>query len=209
MANEELREKNIEKVLRAACRCFLAHGIEHTTQEMLVRESGASRASINRYFANKVDSVQQTIEWIAKRICDSIHYSSYRFDTGERTGREMLRMFMEYTKTAYINRSSIFVLWAEYRIYIFRNGASNESRNERITENLGCCDLLKRIYAAGVEDGSFPPGINVNDEAIYCYEGYFGYLANLAMRHDALSENVLAEIDYFIERFMAAYDGGR
>lgn len=206
MANEELREKNIEKVLRTECQCFLAHGIEHTTQEMLVRESGASRASINRYFVNKVDSVQQTIEWIAKRIRESIHYDSYPFGTGEKTGREMLRTFMNYTKEAYISRNGIFILWAEYRIYIFRSGVSNEQRNERITENLGCRELLTRIYEEGAADGSFPPDINIKEEALCCYESYFGYLANLAMRHDSMSDAVLEEIDYFIERFMATYD---
>lgn len=58
----ETRTDKRTQLLDAAVRCFVAEGITRTTMEDIVREAGAGKATLYRYFANKDAVVDALVE---------------------------------------------------------------------------------------------------------------------------------------------------
>ncbi len=55
MANEKIRQKNINNVLTNAMKLFVSNGIENTSMEMIARKSGLTLRSVQNYFHSKND----------------------------------------------------------------------------------------------------------------------------------------------------------
>lgn len=55
--NEELRQQRREQILAAAWACFHREGIQATTMEEIIKESGMSAGAMYRYFKGKDDII--------------------------------------------------------------------------------------------------------------------------------------------------------
>lgn len=205
MANEELRIRNLQRVLQTTYEQCLCHGIENTTQGMLVRASGLSRASIDRYFVNKTDCVLQTAEWLARRVHERIVVWSESALTGDSDGRELLRLYLGEYKAAYCRQPQVFVLIAEMKAFIYRNCPDPTAAYTMLSNALGSRALLEGILARGVEDGSLSRDISLGDDAMYISEFTRELLVNLALTRNPTSAEAERRIDRFIDKMVSVY----
>lgn len=58
---DEHRERRRAQILDAAWRCFFRNGVQATTMEEIIAESGLSASAMYRYFAGKDDIIQKAI----------------------------------------------------------------------------------------------------------------------------------------------------
>jgi AcrR family transcriptional regulator len=209
MANENLKAQNLETVLSTAYDLYLHYGIEKVTKEMISRESGLSRRTIDRYFLDKKDCVIKVAEWFLLKVRVNIgeRYTSDMFD-GRYTGAELLRMYMVDIKRMFLNEPRHFVLYAEYKVYIYRNCQKHEQGYSLLTDFMGSRNLRHKIYTLGKHDGSLPPNIDIYTEEAYFCESYFGFLSNIAISFGVHApEEMENQINQRIDNTIALYTG--
>lgn len=113
------KKQNIDSVLQTAYALFLQNGIENTTKEMLVRASGISRSSVDRYFKTKLDCVLQTAQWVRNNVTDkNISVQQYLRDQTH-TGFELLRIYLEIVRDIMFNNPDVFALCVECRTFVY------------------------------------------------------------------------------------------
>jgi AcrR family transcriptional regulator len=210
MANEALKLQNLDKAMNSAYHLFLENGISKTTKEMIARKSGLSRKSIDRYFSDKVDCVIHVAKWFLSHLREetSVAFPSSLFDEGGHTGAELLQMYMEYIKDVFTAEPRIFVLYTEYKTYIYRNCEDVHQGYTLLINWLGNHELRERIFDLGIKDGSLPPEINFSIEEEYFCESFFGFLSNLALSYNVHSSKEINEqIDERIKNTIALYTG--
>jgi AcrR family transcriptional regulator len=207
MPSKVVKIQNLECALNTAYKLYLKFGIDKVTKEMIARECGLSRKSIDRYFPDKTDCVLQVLEWIMSGIqqkAREIFPESVFFDG--HTGIELLEMYMKYVKRIFLHDPKLFVLYTEFKLYIYRNCKENEQEYSLLVNKIGNHALRTRIYDLGKQDGTFPADLDVKTEEEYFTESFFGFLANLAL---SLSDHARAElekqIDYRIANTVALY----
>lgn len=91
MANEELREKNIKKVLQEAIKCFQEFGIENSKISTIAKRSGVDQRSIYRYFSGKEDLVTKATLYFWKHIFNDWDSLKSRPDFQNLTGKEQVQ----------------------------------------------------------------------------------------------------------------------
>lgn len=210
MANENLKAQNLEIVLSTAYDLYLQHGIEKVTKEMISRESGLSRRTIDRYFVDKKDCIIKVAEWflIKVRTAISKRYTVSMFSSGKYTGSELLRMYMIDLKRMFLEEPRHFVLYAEYKIYIYRNCEKHEQGYTLLTDFMGSRDLRQKIYTLGKQDGSLPANIDIYTEEAYFCESFFGFLSNLAISFGVHSpKEIENQINQRIDNTINLYTG--
>ena len=205
MPNEEVKKQNINKALETACGCFLEHGIEMVTMEMISRESGISRASLGRYFSGKKDLVFQTITWIGRTYREGLEKRGLLKKGNGLNGLQRLRLFMEYTKLLYLEDPRAFILRAEFKIFVYRNIENGAAEGERLIEDLEFRSVLRKIYAEGIADGSMVEGIDIEQETKFFCEAYFGFFADSASSGQEDRKYVSDKIDRYIKRVLNSY----
>lgn len=205
MPNEAIKQQNIDKVLETACECFLKHGIEMVTMEMISRESGISRASLGRYFSGKRDFVFQTIRWIGRKYKEELEKRHMITKVKEFNGLQKLRLFMEYGKLLYLEDSRPFILRSEFKIYVYRNSHDGPAEGEELIEELEFRPILKKFFIEGTRDGSMIEGLDAEKETRFFCEAYFGFLADSASGDKEDTEYLTEKIDRYIKRVSDSY----
>lgn len=205
MPNEEVKIRNKNCVLQTTCELFVSHGIENTTQDMIARASGVSKASVSRYFVNKVDCARQTAVWLSEKVRLRFEYMDGEISSGKFTGGELLEKYMTEIKRLFAEMPYLFILLLEFKAYVFRNIPNYETVYVQVTEALGTHNQMKRIYELGKNDGSFPPSLNADMEVLYISEFYREILAEIALTRKLTKQEKLDRIDVFIDRTLAFY----
>jgi AcrR family transcriptional regulator len=211
MSNEEIRERNLEHVLEVAHDLFLEYGIEAVTKEMISRQCGLSRRTLDRYFVDKKDCVIRTMEYYMVGIRKGImsRYTDEMFAGDTYTGADLLRMYMMDVKEVFLRDPRHFVLYSEYKLYVYRNCEDYEQSYSMLCNWLGSRGLRQRIYAKGRQDGSMPTNLDLYIEEEYFSESFFGFLANLALSMEQHSlEEMETQIDKRIDNTLLLYHQG-
>jgi AcrR family transcriptional regulator len=210
MPNEIIRIRNLEQALKATYQLFLSNGIDKTTKEMIAKESGLSRKSIDRYFSDKTDCVICVIKSMLADIRSAVNekYPDEIFTNGKYTGAQLLKMYMNDIKKIFINEPRIFVLYTEFKIYIYRNCPDREQGYTLLWNLMGNRNLRQKIYRLGKSDGTLPQNIDLNVEEEYFCESFFGFLSNLALSFSEHSSKELEkQIDDRIANTLSLYTG--
>jgi AcrR family transcriptional regulator len=208
LANEELKIRNLDHTLETTYKLFLEYGIDKTTKEMISRASGLSRKSIDRYFLNKTDCVIHVAEWLLQDIRMNIgnRYPDSLFTDGKHTGAELLRMYMMDVKDLFMQEPRLFVLYAEFKVFVYHNCEDYEQGYTLVWNWMGNRRLRQKIYNLGKKDGSLPSGIDLYTEEEYFCESFFGFLTNLAMSFDMHPpEETKKQIEKRIDNTIALY----
>jgi AcrR family transcriptional regulator len=208
MSNEEIKEQNLERVLQVTHDLFLEHGIEAVTKELISRQCGLSRRTLDRYFSDKKECVVRTMEYYVMSVRREFlaRYTEEMFNSDAYTGAELLRMYMTDVKSFFMDDPRHFVLYSEYKLFIYRNCEDYEQSYSMLCNWFSSRGLRQRIYEKGRRDGSMSGGIDLYTEEEYFSESFFGFLANLAVsldQHDA--GEVERQIDLRIENTIALY----
>ena len=205
MANEAVKERNMELALQTAFELFVAHGVENTTKEMVVRASGLSRSSVDRYFPDKVSCVLAVANWAGRNVREKSLSLRSIFEDASLSGAEMLTKYLQDVQAYMYDNPDLFVLGVECRTFIYRNAADNKSAHEELYHALGPSYFLKKILERGVADGSISADINPEIEAIVVRESLIGFLASIALSYNGtIAENHLLT-DHYINQVLTRY----
>lgn len=175
---------------------------------MIARESGLSRKSIDRYFADRKDCVIRVAEWILKNLRAETgeHFPASVFTDGEHTGAGLLRLYMQDIKQLFVQEPRFFVLYMEFKMFIYRKCPDHEQGYTLLWNWMGNRDLRHKIYQLGQKDGTLALSEDVETEEEYFCESFFGFLSNLAMSfHQHSLEESLHQIDLRIENTIKLY----
>jgi AcrR family transcriptional regulator len=175
---------------------------------MIADASGLSRKSIDRYFENKADCVIRIMEWLLLAMRDSIvtKYPQSVFNDGERNGAGLLRQYMVDIKEIFLKWTNLFVLFSEYRNFVYRNSGDVERSYTDVLNVLGSHRLRVRIFNKGMEDGSLRSDLDVKSAERYFMEMYLGYLSQLATSGEDYSEEEKKQkLDIFINMLMTLF----
>jgi AcrR family transcriptional regulator len=208
MTNEELKKQGIDHALQSAFQLYLAHGIEQVTKEMIAKDCKLSLRTVNRYFPSKTDCVIMTAEWVLLEIRrDAMSRYPESMFTGKRyTGLQLLEMYMNDMKALFFRDSRIWVLYAEFKMYIYRHCETYEQRYTQLCECMGNHRLRQKIYKLGIKDGSMPKDLDLALEEEYFTEAYFGFLSNLAFSYSLKNKGEIEhQIDQRIENTIRFY----
>lgn len=208
MTNEELKKQGIEKALKSAFNLYLKHGIEKVTKEMIAKESKLSIRTVNRYFSTKTDCVIMTAEWILLEIRHDTmsRYPESMFTNGRHTGLELFEMYMNDMKQLFFREPRIWVLYSEFKMYIYRHCDAYEQRYTLLCDCMGNHRLREKIYELGRKDGSMSGNMDFQAEEEYFTESFFGLLSNLAFSFHIKNKDVVEQqIDQRINNTIAYY----
>jgi AcrR family transcriptional regulator len=208
MANEQLKLQNLDLALETAYNLYLQYGIDKVTKEMIAKECGLSRKSIDRYFPNKTDCVIRVTEWVLQviRLKTSSIFTEKMFTDGKHTGIQLMKLYMSTIKDIFMREPKVFALYTEFKVYIYRNCENFEQEYTLFCNQMGNQRLRHRIYALGKKDGTLPKSIDLKTEEEYFTESFFGFLSNLAFSFSLHSrEEMEKQIDQRIKNTIAIY----
>jgi AcrR family transcriptional regulator len=208
MSNEELKAQNIEHVLEVSYELFLENGIENVTKEMISKQSGFSRKTLDRYFNSKTDCVIRTAEWVMQNIRMNIgsNYQESMFTSGQYTGLQLMEKYMYDIKALFFDEPRYFILYKEFKLYIRRNCEDYEQKYTLLLNWMGNRQVREKIRALGKKDGTIKSENDMEEEEEFFSESYFGFLASLAIYSYTYSREELEKhIDKRIENTIEIY----
>jgi AcrR family transcriptional regulator len=207
--NEEVKIQNVDRTLQVASELFLEHGIEGTTKEMIVRASGLSRKSIDRYFSDKPACVLQVAHWVGCNIWGDIirHYPKAMFTDGIHTGATILEMYLLDLKKTFMRDPRLFVFYSDFKIYFSRHSGHYQRDYHTMVDTIGCYRLALQIYELGKRDGSLGRDIDPQEEAAYFCQTVFGFFTNMALEHEYHAKEAESQIEQFVCRVLSVYCG--
>lgn len=202
MANEELREQHMEKALQCATDCFLRHGVYLTTKEVIARESGLSRATVNRYWQTKADVVVDTLKYILEQVYGKIR--NVYDENVHLSGAEQLNKFFQTLEDIFVQDARIFVLFLEFKHFVFRDESLDKAKLEAAKQTLENRGSLVKILENGLKDGSLhikEPG-TPQTTADYLVSNAMGMLSELAMEESIPMETKIKHIRVYKEALL-------
>jgi AcrR family transcriptional regulator len=208
MANEEIKIRNVEHVLKITTELFLKNGIEGTTKEMISRKSGLSRKSIDRYFYGKKSCVLEAARWLGQKVWLDFNskYNDNFFENTKCTGADILKMYLADLKQIFIDNSRLFVFYSEYKLFYARREVENyEKRYKYMLDTIGCRNIAEKIFAYGFNDGSLKRRMDISSQAKYFCKSCFGYLSAMSIDYEYQPEETISQVDRFIEGMIALY----
>jgi AcrR family transcriptional regulator len=189
MPSSAVKVINLDSVSEVTYKLFEEYGIDKVTKEMIAKESGLSRKTIDRYFPDKTSYVLHVVGWVLEAINNELQqiFTDEVFKDGH-TGAQLLQMYMEYLRDLFLKKPKIFVLYTEFRLYIYRNFQNYEQQYARIWGRMDHSRLRCKIYEKGKRDGSFSKDLNTLAENKYIAESFVGFLSNLAISFNGQSK---------------------
>jgi AcrR family transcriptional regulator len=197
MANEEIRQANIETVLQTTIKLFIENGIQNTTREMIARASGVSRRSTERYFPAKSDCVVQAAEWFGRYLYNKFQ-SAKMLDDGKYTAAEILESYLGELKKLLFEEPRVYVCYAEFKAYLYRNSENRAADYRKFMDAVGCRQILQRIFELAETDGTLVWQHEPKAHARYLTNTIMGYFSNVVLLYDTRPELMEQYVDTYI-----------
>jgi AcrR family transcriptional regulator len=180
MANEAIRLANMEIVLETAVDLFIKNGIQNTTREMIVRASGLSRRSTERYFPTMTDFVVQSAEWMGRQLRQ--HSQTFALLQEETvTAAQALRVFLEELKELLLREPRLYICFSEFKAYLFRNSENPHEDYRLFSGALGYQSMLQQIFELGELDGTVHAHYSPDSNARYLINTIVSYFTNVVL----------------------------
>jgi AcrR family transcriptional regulator len=206
MANEEIRQANIELVLQTAITLFIENGIENTTREMIARASGLSRRSTERYFPTKTECVVQAAEWLGRGLYGKSETRKMLKDSSY-LGSELLRAYLEEVRDILLHEKRLFACYAEFKAHLYRNSEHRDVDYKRFTDAVGCRKILTAIFERGQQDDSIKSHNDPETNARYLVNSIMSYFSNVVLLYDTQPELMQQYINTYIVDTWTQYCG--
>lgn len=207
MANEMIREQNVEKVLSTAYESFLSEGIEKTTQAMIAHKTGLSLRTVSRYFASKDEMVVLVAKYVLDAVKASPQTTAADLRAMGKSGIELLELYFAHVKAAYLKNPSVYLLRVEFDIYFSRNKVFGNNMYDSVVAETNSRPMLHEIFIIGGNDGTIRCTSDVDFEVRLLCNGYLGFICALALKSAARMEAEDAEeqLDLFFARLLDQY----
>ncbi|MEG0752757.1 MAG: helix-turn-helix domain-containing protein [Angelakisella sp.] len=185
MANEEIREENIKKVLNCTIECFKIYGLEATTLKMVAKHSGLSTRSVQRYFGTKNNLVMQTMALLlGQSFIELKNYfegTAFLSLTGFEQVIEILRIRAEHVKKHY----DIIIILTELEVYFSKNHLSLDMFRKYMGDETGYVETASaRALDIGLRDGSIKQDVNKTVAFQMMTTAYKGMMQSLAFLYN-------------------------
>lgn len=212
MANEELREKNIKKVLQEAIKCFQEFGIENSKISTIAKRSGVDQRSIYRYFSGKEDLVTKATLYFWKQIFNDWDSLKSRPNFQNLTGKEQVQtVLLSHLKRFDEQYVSGFLL-VDYDTYIY---------NKRVDHKQEILDIERRFIQespliGAIEKGIYDGTIKTTYKTIDLYKSISysltGILKRLAIQYNYYGADInlvlKPQFDIYIHMVLKFFEDG-
>jgi AcrR family transcriptional regulator len=207
MVNECKKDQNVDLALNAATKLVLKNGIDGTTKEMIARESGLSRKSIDRYFSDKSICMLQIAKRMGAKIRENVtsKYTDEMFTGGRYLGADLFERYILDFKNLFVSNPNVFMFYTEFRIHYTRYGSDVLKEYDELSELSGCKRLLESIFILGQLDGSLSVFSSPSNEAEHFCRTYFSFLGDMSVTFGERKDATLQQIDKFIDRTIKLY----
>lgn len=181
MANEEIREENIKKVLKCAIECFKVHGLELTTVTMVAKRAGLTTRSLQRYFGNKNNLVMQAMALLLNQsyieIKNCFENESFLTMTGFEQIIEILKIRADHVKKHY----EITINITELEVYFSKNNLSLGIFKKHMGDGTGYVEVASAAaIETALQDGSIRKDIDKDIVFQMVTTAYKGLLQRVA-----------------------------
>ena len=153
MANEIVRQMNIQNVLQQAMELFTENGIENTSMEMIARASGLTLRSIQNYFHTRndlyVSLLKRSHALELEEMIDFFGSKGYQ----SKTGAERVIAIISTSLNEAIEHADTVFCTGQMQHILSR--AADEENPAQLTGNwLYLMDRLQSAFDTGIADGS-------------------------------------------------------
>jgi len=153
VANEMVRQENIQNALQQALKLFIENGIETTSMEMIARASGLSLRSIQNYFHTRTELY---IALLSRGYALELKEMKAFFGSKEyqsRTGAEQVTSIVSTALNKSIEHADIVFCAAQIQRILSRT--ADEENPALLTGNsLYLMERLQSAFDKGIADGS-------------------------------------------------------
>lgn len=182
--SDEHRAARKAQILDAAWRCFYREGVQATTMEQIIAESGLSASAMYRYFGGKDDIIVAAIETSLRGLAQLLEPIVEQEGDGAPAGVAEMAQRITAAIDGFMQRPGFNLA----RIAL--HGWSEAQRNERLRE------LMRGFYAAFRDRlaarvprwqaaGEVDPAASPDDVAQLLMSITLGFVAQSAIIHDA------------------------
>lgn len=181
MANEEIREQNIEKVLDAAVEVFTEYGVDGTTFGLIAGRAGVSMRSVQRYFGTK----EKLAENIIGRVTGLMHAEIYNvlssYEYKDLTGYEQVELIEKLRTQVAVNDWQQVMLVTELEVFFTRRSLGRETfeMNREIFDYMK--DAIYKALKKGIADGSVRADTDIDVRTNVLSSGFKGLLQRAAL----------------------------
>lgn len=183
--SDEHRAARQAQILDAAWRCFYREGVQATTMEQIIAESGLSASAMYRYFGGKDDIIVAAIETSLRGLAQLLEPIVEQEGDGAPAGVAEMAQRITAAIDGFMQRPGFNLA----RIAL--HGWSEAQRNERLRE------LMRGFYAAFRDRlaarvprwqaaGEVDPAASPDDVAQLLMSITLGFVAQSAIIHDAV-----------------------
>jgi AcrR family transcriptional regulator len=198
MANEAIRLANMEIVLETAVDLFIKNGIQNTTREMVVRASGLSRRSTERYFPTKTDIVIQAAEWLGRQLRDKSKTAELLQDETV-PASQILRSFFNELEALLLEEPRLYICYTEFKAYLYRNSANPIDDYWLFSDALGYRHTLKRIFERGQADGTVHAHYDPDANARYLINTIVSYFSSVVLLFETNPGSMESYLNKYID----------
>lgn len=204
MANEAIREENIQRTIQAGIQCFIEDGIANTQLQYVAAKAGISRRSCLRYFGNKDHFVIAVLGHINARCHgDAVTYAKELMKNYP-TALDRFRALFEKTAEYFLAHPELFILLAEGESYLIHSSEKETFLNQYVYFRDYWPNVVLSLMEQGAEDGSitcFSRDYIQENESNAVWYAYMGLLVQLAYSN-ALGNYTMESCSEIIRRFI-------
>lgn len=183
VANEEIREENIQKTIDAGIQCFISDGIDKTQLQYVAVKAGLSKRSCLRYFGNKERFVIAVLKSINVKSYQTGRAYYQKITEQYASALERLRALMEVTGEYFLAHPEVFMLLSEGQSYLQRTASHSEIARQYTLLYDYWPSVVLSLMKQGASEGSitcFPQDYIQKNEAGALWYAYIGLLVQLA-----------------------------
>ena len=163
MTHDEIRERNMEKVVHCALDLFYSQGIANTKISEIAKSSGLTPTSVYRYYNDKDTIVIHAAKLMAKMYSDSVIHSFYEHDFHNKTGYEQIEMILRFFIDTARSNKRFLMLVNEVFAYIQQLEASRGLKLPKSGLDVFFQSSISiKALQKGIDDGSIRNDIDVH-----------------------------------------------
>ncbi len=152
------RKKNL--LMQSGFRLFADKGIETITMPEVGQLAGVPRATLYRYYSNKLDLVISVGAWVWNDYIESRQALLTDESRESMTGAELFRMYMDSFMDLYRNHPDILRFNYNFNSYIRNENPSEERKQPYMSAVEGLQKRLHEMYQKGMKDGTLRSDIS-------------------------------------------------
>ncbi|MEG2053697.1 MAG: TetR/AcrR family transcriptional regulator [Oscillospiraceae bacterium] len=161
MTSEEIRLRNIDKVIEQTLNYFFLLGIDNTTVTMVAKACGLTARSIYRYFPQKADLVLATMSHFLEHSFTPLNEKLIQVDSTLAKGLERIEMYINAEFEFFEQKPAVLILLFEAELYFYRSKKDPLDLAKKVTTLQRLHNSWGEALKSGMQDGTVRKDIDV------------------------------------------------